>query len=251
MNKLMTFSLCAGALSLHSGLVAAGPFCWSDEDLSYVVTLSAGPAANSSGTATQTFFLTPGIENSYVGANKLSLLGIGELFLGLSKQFGQCSSAQLGLALLYASNASITGNILDNADPKLDNSTYNYKVQHTHLAIKAKWLFEPPSKTLNYYLSGSAGYGKNAASNYTITSKHPSLIPEFIFTNASTSSLAFTLGAGIQYPVSENWELGLGYEFAYWGKSQLGSAPNQTVNTGLSLSTLYTNAIMFGLNYSC
>lgn len=43
---------------------------------------------------------------------------------------------------------------------------------------------------------------------------------------------------------------GIGYEFADWGRSQLNRAPGQTLNSGLSLSHLYTNGFLFNLTYS-
>ncbi len=43
---------------------------------------------------------------------------------------------------------------------------------------------------------------------------------------------------------------GVGYEFADWGKNQLGRAPGQTLNTGLSMSHYYINSILFNITYT-
>jgi hypothetical protein len=42
----------------------------------------------------------------------------------------------------------------------------------------------------------------------------------------------------------------MGYEFADWGQSHLGSAQGQTLGRGLSLQHLYTNGLMFNLTYT-
>ena len=44
--------------------------------------------------------------------------------------------------------------------------------------------------------------------------------------------------------------VGVGYEFSDWGKSQLGRAPGQTINSGLALSHFYTNAFQPNVTYS-
>ncbi|HAT8718368.1 TPA: porin family protein, partial [Legionella pneumophila] len=62
-------------------------------------------------------------------------------------------------------------------------------------------------------------------------------------------AFTYTLGAGVQKSISEHWQLGVGYEFADWGKSELGRASGQTLNEGLKLNHLYTNGVVLNLTY--
>jgi opacity protein-like surface antigen len=69
------------------------------------------------------------------------------------------------------------------------------------------------------------------------------------FSSNTKSSFTYTLGAGVQKMLNNNWQVGVGYEFADWGKSQLGRAAGQTLGNGLALSHLYTNGILFNITY--
>ena len=70
------------------------------------------------------------------------------------------------------------------------------------------------------------------------------------FTSNTTTAFTYTLGAGVQRHLNQHLQAGVGYEFADWGRSQLSRASGQTLNTGLSLSHLYTNGFLFNLTYS-
>ena len=69
------------------------------------------------------------------------------------------------------------------------------------------------------------------------------------FASNSTTAFTYTLGAGVQRQLNPHWQAGIGYEFADWGRSQLNRASGQTLNSGLSLSQLYTNGFLFNLTY--
>ena len=47
---------------------------------------------------------------------------------------------------------------------------------------------------------------------------------------------------------NQHWQIGVDYEFADWGKSQLGRASEQTLNGGLVLNHLYINGVLFNLS---
>ena len=99
------------------------------------------------------------------------------------------------------------------------------------------------------YVSGSLGVGFNRAHDFTITPKIFEEVPAPNFTDNRTTAFTYTLGIGVQKALTTNWQAGIGYEFANWGKSQLGRAPGQTLNSGLHLSHLYTNQLQFSLSY--
>ena len=156
---------------------------------------------------------------------------------------------QIGLAFVAADNATLRGNIWDDANPVFDNYTYQYKVKHEHIAVKGKllgdwgWFVMP-------WISGSIGIGFNRAYDFTNTPTIFQAVPNANFTGNTMDVFTYTLGIGLQRALTKNWQLGLSYEFADWGKSQLSAAPGQTIGSGLKLSHLYTSGLLFNITYA-
>lgn len=214
---------------------------------SWVGTISAGPVWADGG-ATQTFYLTPDIEKTYVASKSSNALFDGEVFLGLQKTLTQTVQAQLGLAVAATSNAGLSGIVWDDADPDFDNYTYSYKIQHTHVAVKGKLLADA-GYWLIPWVSASLGVGFNNAHSFTSTPIIFEAEPTPNFASHTKTSFTYTAGAGVQKALSQHWQVGVGYEFADWGKSNLGRAAGQTSNQGLTLNHLYTNGVLFNLTY--
>lgn len=216
-------------------------------DWNYVAAFSVGPVWENAGKS-QTFSLTPDIEKAYVADNKSNVVTDYEIFLGVQKELPKAFQGQLGLEVAVTDNATPSGIIWDDADPQFDNYSYGYQIQHTHLALKGKLL-----KDLGYWVmpwvSASVGVGFNRAQNFQNTPLIPEAVVMPNFTDNTTTSFTYTVGAGIQKALTQQWQVGVGYEFADWGKSHLGSAAGQTVNSGLGLNHLYTNGFLFNVTY--
>ncbi|MBN9227964.1 MULTISPECIES: outer membrane protein [Legionella] len=212
-----------------------------------VITLSLGPAWTDTG-ETNTFFLQSDVEKTYTANENTSTLFDGEIFYGLQHALNATFTGQLGLAAAVTSNAKLKGDVWEDADPDFDNFFYTYKINHTHIAAKGKLIghFNAP---VNPYISGSLGVGFNRAHNFTITPKIVEEIPAPGFTSHTHTAFTYTVGAGIQKEFYSRWQVGIGYEFADWGKSYLGRAPGQTLNNGPGMNHLYTNQLQFSLSY--
>lgn len=89
----------------------------------------------------------------------------------------------------------------------------------------------------------------NRAHDFTNTPLIFEALPNSNFTSNTKTAFSYTLGAGIQKILNYHWQVGIGYEFSDWGKSELGRAPGQSLNTGLSLKHLYTNGVLFNFTY--
>ena len=213
----------------------------------FVLSLSVGAVLEQAG-ETQTFYLQPEIEKTYASAGGRHLLGSGELFIGMLGQLNTCLQGQLGLAVAATSNAELNGNIWEDANPAFDNYDYSYQINHSHVAIKGKILADFNQPVL-LYVSGSLGVGFNNSHSFEITPKIYEELPAPLFESNIQTSFTYTLGTGIQRAITEHWQLGIGYEFADWGASQLGSAPGQTLNSGLHAAHLFTNALQCSLNF--
>ena len=147
-------------------------------------------------------------------------------------------------------NTTFSGNIWDDANPSFNNYNYAYNLNHKHIAVKGKLLGQLGLPCFNQpYISASLGVGFNTSHHFTSTPTIVEALPTPNFSSNTTTSFTYTLGIGIQGEITKNWQVGVGYEFADWGQSQLGRAPGQTMGQGLSLSHLYTNGLMLNLTY--
>lgn len=240
--------LLASALTVPCVMPAnVSAFQFYHEDYTPVATLSVGPAWSNNG-RTQTFFLQEDVEKTYQARKESNVLGDGELFLGLQKAVSPTWLGQLGVAVAVTGNANLQGDVWEDADPDFNNFFYQYNVMHSHVAIKGK-LIAPDQFAVQPFVAGSVGVGFNRSHDFTIISKIFEEVAPGPFAPHTETAFTYTVGAGIQKPVSTHCVVGLGYEFADWGKSHLGRAPTQTMHTGPSLSHLYTNSLQFNFSY--
>lgn len=211
------------------------------------LSLSGGPVWAQGG-QTQTFYLTPEIEKSYVAQKNTTALPWGELFLGVQRDIFPQLLSQVGIAFAISDEAKLKGIILDDADPRFDNHIYQYKVDHWHIALKGK-VFADRGYWVLPWISGSIGVGFNQAHSFTNTPRIPQALPNMNFNSHAKTTFTYTVGAGFQKIINSHWQVGIGYEFADWGKSRLNRAPEQTLNQGLKLNHLYSNGFLVNLTY--
>jgi opacity protein-like surface antigen len=212
-----------------------------------VATISLGPVWESGGN-TQTFYLAPGIEKTYAANNSNHSLAEVEIFLGIQKLLPKNLVGQLGLLIATTGNAVLSGDIWDDADSTFNNYSYSYNVRNSRVSIKGKLLADRDYFIIPW-ISGSVGVGFNQAHNFINAPTLPEAAPISNFTQNTVTAFTYTLGAGIQKYIDNHWQAGIGYEFADWGKSELGREPNQTLNTGPRLHHLYTNGFLVNITY--
>lgn len=233
--------------SLIANFAQAGTMGAIDPNRHWVGAISAGPVWQSAGVQ-QTFFLAPEIEKTYTADKINRSLADVELFLGAQYGINSLIATQLGLAVGVTSDATLSGMIWDDADPLFDNYIYQYKIQHTHIAAKGKLLVDN-GYWITPWISASIGVGFNNAHGFNNTPLIFEAVPNSNFIARTQTAFTYTAGAGLQKNLNEHWQVGVGYEFADWGKSKLGQADGQTFNTGLTLNHLYTNGFLFNLTY--
>lgn len=213
----------------------------------WVGTVSIGPAWESAG-QTQTFYLAPNILKTYAAVETTHALFDGEVFAGIQKELPKALIGQIGLAVAATSNGKLSGYIWDDADSTFNNSSYSYQIQHTHIAVKGKLLADRGYWFIPW-VSASLGVGFNNSHDYENTPLISQAVTMPNFASNTETSFTYTLGAGIQKILNPHWQVGMGYEFADWGQSQLNRASSQTLNSGLSLNHFYTNGLLFNLTY--
>jgi len=219
----------------------------SSKDWTWVASIAAGPVWARGG-ETQTFYLDPEIEKTYAARISTNAIATGELFVGIQKPLTSQWLGQLGLAAATTGNAKLQGVIWDDADPQFNNHSYQYKIRNSRITVKGKLLLDKGYWAMPF-ISASAGVGFNRAHDFTSTPLIFEALPNANFSNHTKTAFTYTLGAGAQKSLSDHWQAGIGYEFADWGKSELGRASGQTLNDGLKLNHLYTNGVVFTLTY--
>jgi len=213
----------------------------------WVAMLSIGPVWASGGEQ-QTLYLTPTIRKTYTANKFTSGLAYGEFFLGREKAVHDKVLGQLGFTVATTGSATISGYVWDEASPIFNNYAYNYQVKHTHVAVKGR-LIANKVEYVQPWISGSLGVGFNQAQGFS----NSPLISEAVvmpnFANNTLTAFTYTVSGGFEHRINDNYQAGVGYQFADWGRSQLNAAPGQTVGTGLALSHLYTNGFLINLSY--
>lgn len=210
--------------------------------------LSAGPVWVNAGDHHQTVSLNPGQQNTYNSNSSNQTVGDIELFLGIQSYLADGFPIQTGLALAATGSTDISGNVWVNGNPATTNYTYSYQIRHFLAAFKGKLLFD-----MGYYvtpwISATIGVGFNRSSGFSSTPTAPSIPAMPKFANNNTTAFSYALGLGVQRTFNPHWQMGVGYEFADWGKSQLGTASGQTLGFGLSIADIYTNSLVFNVTY--
>ncbi|KTC98570.1 outer membrane protein [Legionella erythra] len=212
-----------------------------------VITLSAGPAWYSSGT-TQTVTLQPDVLKTYIGDSETRVLGTAEIFFGIQCLLTNQIYSQFGIAAAYAGNAKLRGDVLEDGDPNFNNFVYRYQLNHGRVGLKGKLLGDF-GYWVTPYVSGSVAVAFNHSFDWSLTPKIFEEVPAPPFASNTTTAFAYTVGAGLQAPLNKHWQLGLGYEFADLGKSQLGAAIGQSVNDRFKETHLYTHQLQFSATY--
>jgi len=214
---------------------------------SFVASFNVGPSWERAGQV-QTLNLTPDITKTYTADKSTNTLPTGELFLGIRNSLPKNLEGQIGFAMIATGQATLSGNIWDDSDPVFNNYTYQYKISHMAFALKGKlignWNFP-----LMPWISTSLGVGFNKAYGFSNTPTIYEAVQSPNFTSNTTIAFTYTVGVGAQYQLNPHWQIGAGYEFSDWGRSQLGRASGEIFDRGLSLSHLYTNSILFNLTY--
>jgi opacity protein-like surface antigen len=213
---------------------------------SFVSTLSIGPSWESAGQK-QTLNLTPDITKTYTANKPENTLTTGDIFLGIQTFLPKNLQGQIGLDFATTSGATLSGDIWDDADPTFNNYTYQYKIQHKHIALKGK-LLGNWNLPVTPWISAALGVGYNKAYGFNNTPTIYEAIQTPNFASRTTTAFTYAVGIGFQRSLTKNVQAGVGYEFSDWGKSQLGRAFTGS-SAGLSLSHLYTNSLLFNLTY--
>lgn len=214
-------------------------------DWGSIITLSGGPAWTNPGKDHYLYPNPPPMNNHFIPKKEWTTLGSGELFFGLQRFICPDVIGQFGIGVAAASDARLSGFI--NVNDVIDVIHYRYQVSHVRAEFKGK-LIAAGYRLAQPYLSASAGVGFNHAHDYIPVSSDTILYPPSYFDSRSTVAFSYTLGAGLQRNLNQNWQVGVGYEFADWGKNYLGG-DDYLLGQGPGSAHLYTHELVFSVSY--
>lgn len=218
------------------------------KNCSPLVTLSLGPAWISA-VKTRSFHIRTTTDNAFHYNRQTEITGAGEIFVGWQAPINLNLLGQIGIVLAGSLNTPINGNISQANVMDPTRYTYRYDVNHRHAALKLK-LTTDTNTVVQPYLSAALGMGSNQASHLTIRPNLTSLdLQPIPITTDNANGMIYSLGLGIQSAYTQNWHLGLGYEFADWGALQLAAATSNGFNKRINTQHLYANQVLFSLTY--
>ena len=210
-----------------------------------IITVSGGPSWSAPGKDQYLHPFPPPMNEHFIADTSTVILGTGEIYFGLQRLVSPTVIGQFGINVAGASDVDLSGVIDVNGVPAVN--AYTYKVSHARVELKGK-LIAAACRYVQPYLSGSAGVGFNHSHDYIPTTINAVLYPPSWFDTNSNVSFTYTLGAGAQKMITRNWQVGVGYEFADWGKNFLGGDDN-LLNTGPGSPHLYTQTLLFSVGY--
>lgn len=185
----------------------------------WVLTGNIGPLWESAG-ETQTFDLAPNVKKTYAANNNTNAVTGLSLFFGVQKPLIKDTLGQIGVTVGTASDAVLTGEIWDDGNPKFNNLSYKYTIKSTRVAAKGVILLDKKLIVLPW-ISGSLGISYNNAYNFYSKPLIFEVLRNHNFLEYTARSFSYSLGTGFQKKISDNWQIGVGYEFTDWGGGKI------------------------------
>tara|TARA_Y100001968_G_scaffold332385_1_gene390342 strand:+ start:4001 stop:4810 length:810 start_codon:yes stop_codon:yes gene_type:complete len=225
-----------------------------------VITLSLAPAWYGNQTMTERNFyalspLTPEFYHTYYSRHSEGVVGAGELFFALNRPLQNDWSVQFGIVMAYSGNGKLYGDLAV-GQPIVARYPYSFRLSNGRVGLKGKLISDYPT-LLKPYVSASINAGFNRAWDYTTSHAVLGIASRPQFEGHTSVAFTYTLGMGVQANLTPSWQVGVGYEFADWGKYGLNS-PDFVLNNpqglrfayrGLHASYFYTHALQVSLSY--
>jgi opacity protein-like surface antigen len=197
----------------------------------------------------ETYKGNPNAANKYIakkpGSSGIINLSGGYLWDNQSSWFPYVS---LGLDYTYAFPSTVNGNIQLLSTPKLENYSYQYKLnRQTFLLMGKVDLYN--FHNFMPFLLGGIGVSMNSVTGYNETQISNGLShfdPKY--TNATTTHLAYAIGAGLDYKISDNLWLSGTYRYDFLGYAETGKGTGIYDHSSLK-QKLQANEFLLGVNY--
>ena len=93
-----------------------------------------------------------------------------------------------------------------------------------------------------------AGVTSNKAHNYFETPRIETAVPMAPFANNTTTTIAYSVGAGAELNLVPNVRFGGGYRYADFGSARLGTSPVQATQTPFRVGKVTSHQFLFQIS---
>jgi opacity protein-like surface antigen len=188
---------------------------------------------------------------NYARTNSNSWRALFGGFVGTEFPITSTLDLQTGIAYYQPGNGYKGKGILTQGvdAPSADIFNYSYSVATRQLLLEGKLLWHVREK-FRPYISLGLGAAFNSAYAYTVdTPPFLTFTPQFSSNN--NTNFSYSVGAGVDYAIKQNWRIGAAYRFASYGKANLGRGPLDTIQfiPVLKQSNLYSQEVIGQLTY--
>lgn len=155
----------------------------------------------------------------------------------------------LGVLYKHVFAKNIGNKLMQYSIPEFTNYTYDLKISSDVLLASTKFNLFQYSRFLPFF-NGGLGVAFNHTSNYTETAL-PNVTPRIspAFTSHANSQLAFEVGLGVDFLVTQQFNLSVGYEFEHLGKLSSGAGVDTWSGQSLNLGSYQLNTIYLSASY--
>ncbi|MDF1683804.1 MAG: outer membrane beta-barrel protein [Legionellaceae bacterium] len=250
MKNYLCWALCSTVMfhSAYAGTMLSNKHAWKP-----FVAVSGGSASVIRMGSTQSFPIVDPAEDEfyvYTPQGGTQTKGLFEAFLGGEFNVLPSWFIQAGAAYAQAGRYNTQGILTQGIDAQsADQYTYQFNTVVHQVLAQAKVMKRWNNKLYPYALLG-LGASFQDASSFS-TSVPPFLSFTRAYTDNTTGSFSYQVGAGIDVDIAKHVRLGIGYRFADFGETRLGSASinNTFVSGRLGQSPLYANEAIAQLTY--
>lgn len=155
----------------------------------------------------------------------------------------------LGLRYSHNFSSNVGQTITQYSMPEFTNYHYNWNVYSDVFLATAKLNLFQYHRVLPY-VSGGIGAAINQTNDYQETALFgvtPRISPAFADQNST--QFAYTLGAGIDWELTHQMVMSLGYEYKDLGKISSGAGVSTWAGESLSLGSYQANSVVLSINY--
>lgn len=155
----------------------------------------------------------------------------------------------LGLRYKHVFAKNVGQSIMQYSEPDFLNYTYDWKIYSDVLLASTKLNIVQYKRFLPY-VTGGVGGARNKAGSYKETA-NPGITPRISpgFANKSTARLAYNVGAGIDFQVTPQILMTMGYEYQNLGNVSSGSGVYTWAGQALNLGSYQSNAALLSVSY--
>ena len=155
----------------------------------------------------------------------------------------------LGMRYKHVFGRNVGEKIMQYSDPEFLNYSYHWRIYSDVLLASTKLNIVQYKRFLPY-VTGGVGGAINKAKSYRETAL-PGITPRIspAFGNSNSTKLTYNVGAGVDFQVSPQVLMTLGYEYQNLGKVSSGSGLYTWAGQALNLGSYQSNAALLSVSY--